>query len=123
MEVRQFLILIQRLLCGILLLAIMCGAGGCVVWHEDPYEGRVIDADTNQPIEGVVAHGDWDHVHHSPVGVSHEYYDSRNTDRQERRVQAARFRLACILKRWCDGSHDLQGGVQPDRIDLLELVH
>lgn len=40
---------------------------------DGPYEGKVIDAETKQPVEGVVVHGSWYKVQ---LGGAHEYYDS-----------------------------------------------
>lgn len=51
---------------------------GCVsmLRIDGPYKGRVIDAQTGQPIEGAVAHGYWSRIHFVPTGSSSEYYDS-----------------------------------------------
>lgn len=51
---------------------------GCVsmLRIDGPYKGRVIDAQTGQPIEGAVAHGTWSRIHFVPTGSSSEYYDS-----------------------------------------------
>jgi hypothetical protein len=43
---------------------------------DGPYEGKVIDADTKQPLEGVVVHGTWYKLHATPGGAVGEYYDS-----------------------------------------------
>jgi hypothetical protein len=40
---------------------------------DGPYEGKVVDAETNQPIEGAVVHGSW---HKRYLGGGTEYYDS-----------------------------------------------
>jgi len=51
---------------------------GCVsmLRIDGPYKGRVIDAQTGQPVEGAVAHGTWSRIHFVPTGSSSEYYDS-----------------------------------------------
>lgn len=51
---------------------------GCVsmLRYDGPYKGRVIDAQTGQPVEGAVAHGTWSRIHFVPTGSSSEYYDS-----------------------------------------------
>lgn len=48
---------------------------GCasMLRFDGPYEGKVIDAETKQPIEGAVVHGSWYKVQ---LGGAHEYYDS-----------------------------------------------
>jgi len=54
---------------------------GCAsaVRYDGPYEGRVIDADTGQPIEGVVVLGVWNKEYPTPGGAVHEFYDARET--------------------------------------------
>jgi hypothetical protein len=46
---------------------------------DGPYEGRVIDQDTRQPIPGAVVHGTWVKANFGPGGVTSTYYDSRET--------------------------------------------
>jgi hypothetical protein len=46
---------------------------------DGPYEGRVIDADTKEPIEGVVVLGVWYTTQFSPAGSTHNFYDARET--------------------------------------------
>ena len=60
-----------------LLVALVCS--GCVTYfgYDGPYEGRVIDQDTRQPISGAVVHGKWIESHLSPGGATSTYYDSR----------------------------------------------
>jgi hypothetical protein len=43
---------------------------------DGPYEGKVIDAETKQPIEGAVVHGSWSKLHATVGGAVGEYYDS-----------------------------------------------
>jgi len=47
--------------------------------YDGPYEGRVIDAETKQPVEGVVVLGVWYSAQFSPAGATHTYYDARET--------------------------------------------
>lgn len=63
----------------ILLCASMLCCSGCVTYfgYDGPYEGRVIDRDTRQPIEGAVVHGTWVRSYPGPGGASSKYYDSR----------------------------------------------
>lgn len=46
---------------------------------DGPYEGKVIDADTGQPIEGVVVLGTWSTETITPGGGTHEFYDAQET--------------------------------------------
>lgn len=52
---------------------------GCTsaIRYDGPYEGRVINADTGEPIEGVVVLGKWSREHITPGGAVSEYYDAR----------------------------------------------
>ncbi len=52
---------------------------GCVSYLriDGPYEGKVVDFNTGQPIEGAVVLGYWSKAHLSPGGAWHTYYDSR----------------------------------------------
>jgi hypothetical protein len=52
---------------------------GCVVRYDGPYEGRIIDADTGKPIEGVVVLGVWYTAHFNVGGASHKFYDAQET--------------------------------------------
>ncbi|TSK05052.1 MAG: hypothetical protein FPO08_16200 [Geobacter sp.] len=63
------------LLCLIMILL----SSGCVTYfgYDGPYEGKVIDKDTRQPIEGAVVHGTWVKSIPGPGGASSSYYDSR----------------------------------------------
>ncbi|MEW6108582.1 MAG: hypothetical protein AB1632_05330 [Nitrospirota bacterium] len=46
---------------------------------DGPYEGKVIDADTGQPIEGVVVLGTWSRETPTPGGATHNFYDAQET--------------------------------------------
>jgi hypothetical protein len=47
--------------------------------YDGTYKGKVIDADTEQPIEGVVVLGVWETVTITPAGGTHDYYDAKET--------------------------------------------
>lgn len=68
----------NKLLVLILLSFAFITCTGCVsvLRIDGPYEGRVIDKESGQPIEGAVAHGTWSKVYPNPAGSSSEYYDS-----------------------------------------------
>jgi hypothetical protein len=59
-------------------LVVIC-LGGCITYFgsDGPYEGKVIDAETGQPIEGAVIHGLWYMAHPGPGGATHTVYSSR----------------------------------------------
>lgn len=65
----------NRSLLSVLLVVSMIACAGCasMLRIDGPYEGKVIDADTKQPVEGAVIHGTWSKVQ---LGGAHEYYDS-----------------------------------------------
>ena len=54
---------------------------GCAsaIRYDGPYEGRVIDAETGEPIERVIVLGTWCKEHITPGGAVSEYYDARET--------------------------------------------
>ncbi len=54
---------------------------GCayIIRYDGPYEGQVIDADTKQPIEGVVVHGIWYKEVPNVAGSSSTFYDAKET--------------------------------------------
>ena len=54
---------------------------GCVslVYYDGTYHGRVIDAQTREPIEGAVVLGVWSKGYMGAGGIAHEYYDARET--------------------------------------------
>jgi hypothetical protein len=54
---------------------------GCAstIRYDRSYEGRVIDVDTGEPIEGIVVLGEWTREHITPGGAVSEYYDARET--------------------------------------------
>lgn len=54
---------------------------GCLyaVRYDGPYQGKVVDEQTREPIEGAVVLGTWSVVHFTPAGGVHTYYDARET--------------------------------------------
>ncbi|HXC93732.1 MAG TPA: hypothetical protein VN652_06945, partial [Geobacteraceae bacterium] len=70
---------IHRFVPLLLSAALLCS--GCVTYlgYGGPYEGRVIDRETRQAIEGAVIHGIW-HIH-DPCSktAAATYHDSRET--------------------------------------------
>jgi hypothetical protein len=63
--------LVSQIIIVSILLA--CTACASMLRVDGPYEGKVIDAVTKQPIEGAVVHGTW---HKRYLGGGTEYYDS-----------------------------------------------
>jgi hypothetical protein len=49
------------------------------VRYDGPYEGKVVDADTGKPIEGVVILGVWYKELPTPAGAVSSYYDAMET--------------------------------------------
>jgi hypothetical protein len=49
------------------------------VRYDRPYEGRIIDVDTGQPLEGVVVLGVWYKEEQTVAGAVSTYYDARET--------------------------------------------
>ncbi|MFZ3137176.1 MAG: carboxypeptidase-like regulatory domain-containing protein [Thermodesulfovibrionales bacterium] len=54
---------------------------GCTyaVRYDSDYRGRVIDADTGEPIEGMVVLGTWYNEYSGVAGAVHTFYDARET--------------------------------------------
>lgn len=67
------------------LLILLPVISGCVsiMYYEGNYRGKVIDAETLQPIQGAVVLGVWSKGYHGAGGVAHEYYDARETTTDE----------------------------------------
>jgi hypothetical protein len=62
----------------IMVIIILLGCASAIR-YDGPYEGRVINANTGEPIEGVVVLGKWSREHITPGGAVSEYYDARET--------------------------------------------
>jgi hypothetical protein len=61
------------------LLLIVTGGCGYLMRYDGPYKGKVVDADTGKPIEGVVVLGEWYKETPTPAGAVSSYYDARET--------------------------------------------
>jgi hypothetical protein len=46
---------------------------------DGPYEGKIVDADTGEPIEGVVVLAEWNKSLVTPAGSTHTFYDAEET--------------------------------------------
>lgn len=61
----------------LLIFTLLLFTGCTSIWRIDgPYEGRVIDAETKHPLEGVVVLGVWSKIYPNVAGSTHEFYDS-----------------------------------------------
>ena len=65
----------------ILIVLLLIAAAGCgyLARYDGPYKGKVVDADTGKPIEGVVVLGVWYKETPTPAGAVSSYYDARET--------------------------------------------
>jgi len=73
----------MKRLCGVAILSILvvlatltCAYG---IRYDGPYSGRVMDADTGAPVEGVVVLGVWNTEQITPGGAVHNFHDARET--------------------------------------------
>ena len=73
----------MKRLCSVAILSILvvlatltCAYG---TRYDGPYSGRVIDADTGAPVEGVVVLGVWNTEQITPGGAVHNFHDARET--------------------------------------------
>ena len=66
---------------SLLIILLFSLVAGCAqpLRYDGPYLGRVIDADTREPIEGVVVLGTWSVMHPNVAGGYHTFYDARET--------------------------------------------
>ena len=72
--------IIMMKICFFTLMICTCFLSSCYAARIDgPYEGRIIDAVTRKPIEGVVVLGTWDRENPTPSGAVHHYYDAMET--------------------------------------------
>lgn len=70
----------MRQLVGLLFLIVIFQCSGCMPLRIDgPYAGKIIDADTKQPLEGVVVDATWHKKYPNVAGSSSSYYDTRET--------------------------------------------
>lgn len=65
----------------ILLLSILLFLPGCfyMVRYDATYKGTVVDAETGEPIEGVVVLGVWYKEYPTPAGAVSRFYDAKET--------------------------------------------
>jgi hypothetical protein len=65
----------------LIVLIVISLLAGCmyVIRYDGTYNGKVVDADTREPIGGVVVLGTWDVLHPNVAGGYHTYYDARET--------------------------------------------
>ncbi len=68
----------KRFIVQMLITATLLLYAGCVgaFRYDGPYEGKVVDAETGRPLEGVVVLGVWNKVYPNVAGSSSEFYDS-----------------------------------------------
>ena len=67
-------------MCSFVFLFCLIFLSSCYAARIDgPYEGRVIDADTGKPIEGVVVLGTWSRETPTVAGAVSHYYDAMET--------------------------------------------
>jgi hypothetical protein len=66
---------------AVISILIVLGTITCAyaIRYDGPYSGRVIDADTGAPLEGVVVLGVWNSEITTPGGAVHDFYDARET--------------------------------------------
>jgi hypothetical protein len=72
----KFILVLSISIIGTVFLS---GCAYSVFRYDGPYKGKVIDADTGEPIEGVVVLGVWYKAHWSPAGATHTFYDAKET--------------------------------------------
>lgn len=68
--------LIAYITITVIMISLGCSSA---IRYDGHYEGRVIDADTGEPIEGVVVLGVWYKETPTPAGAVSSYYDARET--------------------------------------------
>ena len=66
------------IMCFMVYLIFTIGCG-FIAWRDGPYKGRVIDAETGKPLEGVVVLGVWYKELPSPGGTVGSYFDAQET--------------------------------------------
>lgn len=69
----------MKSLIGLFYLLILLAGCAYGVRYDGPYEGRIVDADTGQPIEGVVVLGVWNKEIITPGGATNNFYDAMET--------------------------------------------
>ncbi len=73
--------MIKTLYAVIFAFVAMMSTSSCAyaVRYDGPYEGRIIDADTGQPLEGVVVLGVWNTQIMTAGGATENFYDAKET--------------------------------------------
>jgi hypothetical protein len=61
---------------SVFLLLVSHPASAAIFRYDGPYEGKVIDADTGEPIQGAIVLGVWYRIHPNVAGWNSELYDS-----------------------------------------------
>jgi len=61
---------------AVITIVLICTSCASFCRIDGPYEGKVVDADTKQPLEGVVVLGVWNKVYPNVAGSTSEFYDS-----------------------------------------------
>lgn len=70
---------IKKLLAVFLILAGMASGCAYIVRYDGTYQGKVVDADTREPIEGAIVLGTWYTESPTVAGAHTDYYDARET--------------------------------------------
>lgn len=65
------------LIVGIILIILLVWYGKYLIYIDGPYSGRVIDAETKEPIEGAVVLVIWDWETFTPGGGVSTYYEAK----------------------------------------------
>jgi len=89
------------LILGLLILSLTSGCAGHVVYASGPYRGRVVDADTQQPLVGAAVVAIWyREVPVAPHGPAVDYHDSMEvlTDTNGEFIVPKRTHLTLIGK-------------------------
>lgn len=69
-----------KLLVAVTLFTILANVASAYGMRFDgPYRGRVVDAETNEPLEGVVILGVWNTETITPGGATHHFHDAQET--------------------------------------------
>jgi len=73
--------MIKQLFVSLINIIVILVITGCAsaVRVDGPYEGRIIDTDSGQAIEGVVVLGVWNSVIVTPGGGTHNFHDAQET--------------------------------------------
>ncbi len=64
---------------GVLFYIFNAGCAYSFIEYDGTYKGKVIDADTREPIEGVVVLGTWYREYPTAAGAVHKFYDAKET--------------------------------------------